>query len=95
LFECDFINKFNFIFKNHGELIRSFDGIFYFILNTLSTDNIDLLAVTLAIIAEIVKDKDNLQILTDLGIVSKISKLNNLVEFFHETKNLQRFSRIG
>jgi hypothetical protein len=51
--------------------------------------------VTLAIIAEIVKDKDNLQILTDLGIVSKISKLNNLVEFFHETKNLQRFSRIG
>ncbi len=95
MFECGFINKFNFIFKNHGELIRLFDGIFYLILNTLSTDNIDLLAVTLAIIAEIVKDKDNLQILTDLEIVSKISKLNNLVGFFHETKNIQRFSGIG
>ncbi|UJR38383.1 hypothetical protein I4U23_031053 [Adineta vaga] len=43
---------------NHGELIRSFDGIFYLILNTLSTDNIDLLCVTLSLIAEI----ENLQL---------------------------------
>ncbi|CAF4514738.1 unnamed protein product, partial [Rotaria sp. Silwood2] len=64
--------------ENHGELIRSFDGVFYLILNTLSTENIDLLAVTLAIIAEIVKDEHNLEILTDLGIVSKISQLNDL-----------------
>ncbi|CAF0944771.1 unnamed protein product [Rotaria sordida] len=64
--------------ENHGELIRSFDGVFYLILNTLSTDNIDLLVVTLAIIAEIVKDEHNLEILTDLGIVSKISQLNDL-----------------
>lgn len=73
---------FIFFVKNHGELIRSFDGIFYLLLNTLSTDNVDLLSVTLAIIAEIIKDKDNLQILTDLGIVSKISQLNNLVNIF-------------
>ncbi|CAF4251461.1 unnamed protein product [Rotaria socialis] len=64
--------------ENHGELIRSFDGVFYLILNMLSTENIDVLAVTLAIIAEIVKDEYNLKILTDLGIVSKISQLNYL-----------------
>ena len=51
------------------------------ILNTLLTENIDLLAVTLAIIAEIVKDEYNLEILTDLGIVTTISQLNNLVRF--------------
>ncbi len=38
--------------------------------------------MTLAIIAEIVKDEYNLQILTDLGITSKISQLNYLVQFF-------------
>jgi hypothetical protein len=65
--------------KNHGELNRSFDGVFYLILNTLSTENIDLLAVTLAIIAEIVKDEYNMEILSDLGVVSKISQLNSLV----------------
>ncbi|CAF1943284.1 unnamed protein product [Rotaria magnacalcarata] len=64
--------------ENHGELIRSFDGVFYLILNMLSTENIDVLAVTLAIIAEIVKDEYNLKILTDLGIVLKISQLNYL-----------------
>ena len=62
--------------------MRSFDGIFYLILNTLSTENIDLLAATLAIIAEIVKDKYNREILTDLGIVSKISQLTYLVCYF-------------
>ncbi len=62
--------------------MRSFAGIFYLILNTLSTENIDLLAVTLAIIAEIVKDEYNREILTDLGIVTKISQLNSLVDFF-------------
>ncbi|CAF4434114.1 unnamed protein product, partial [Adineta steineri] len=65
-------------FKNHGELIRSFDGIFYFILTTLSTENIQLLEVTLGIIAEIVQDEYNLEIFTELGIVSKISQLNSL-----------------
>ena len=70
--------KFLFV-QNHGELIRSFDGIFYFILKTLTTENIDLLAVTLAIIAEIAKDEYNLDILTDLGITTKISQLTNLV----------------
>lgn len=67
------------LFKNHGELIRSFDGIFYFISKSLSTENIQLLTVTLAIIAEIVKDRFNLQIITDLGIPEKISQLNQLV----------------
>ncbi|CAF1569804.1 unnamed protein product [Adineta ricciae] len=61
--------------ENHGELIRSFDGIFYLILQTLSTESIDLLGVTLSIIAEIVKDEYNLEILTDLGIDnSQLSK---------------------
>ncbi|CAF1318528.1 unnamed protein product [Adineta steineri] len=64
--------------ENHGELIRSFDGIFYFILNTLSTENIQLLEVTLGIIAEIVQDEYNSEIFTELGIVSKISQLNSL-----------------
>ena len=65
--------------KNHGELIRSFDGIFYVILNTLSTEHPSLLAITLDLIAEIVRDGDNLQILTDLGVVSRLSQLNDLV----------------
>ncbi|CAF1432411.1 unnamed protein product [Adineta steineri] len=64
--------------ENHGELIRSFDGIFYFILTTLSTENIQLLEVTLGIIAEIVQDEYNSEIFTELGIVSKISQLNSL-----------------
>ena len=64
--------------------MRSFDGVFYLILNTLSTENIDLLAATLAIIAEIVKDKYNREILTDLGIVSKISQLTYLVCYFFD-----------
>lgn len=67
--------------KNHGELIRSLDGIFYLMINMLSKENVDLCAVTLAIIAEIVKDENNLEILTDLGIVDKISQLNYLVDF--------------
>lgn len=65
--------------QNHGELVRSFDGIFYLLLNKLSTDNLDLLSVTLAIIAEIARDQYNLEILTDLGFLSKISQLKQLV----------------
>ena len=53
--------------------------MFYFILNTLSTENVNLLAATLAIIAEIVKDEYNREILTELGMISKISQLTYLV----------------
>ncbi len=81
VWDFSILKKNIFVFKNHGELIRSFDGVFYLILNTLSTENIELLSVTLSIIAELVKDEYNLQILTDLGIVSKISQLNSLVGF--------------
>ena len=63
----------------HGELIRSFDGIFYLILDCLSTENLDLLAVTLALIGEIALDEDNREILTDLGVVAKLSQLTSLV----------------
>ena len=63
----------------HGELIRSFDGIFYLILDCLSTENLDLLAVTLALIGEIAVDEDNREILTDLGVVAKLSQLKSLV----------------
>jgi hypothetical protein len=67
------------ILEAHGQLIRSFDGIFYLILDCLSTDNLDLLAVTLALIGEIARDEDNREILTDLGVVAKLSQLKSLV----------------
>lgn len=73
-FRCDVLSL-----KQNAELIRSFDGIFYFLIENLNTDRIDLLAVTLAIIAEIVRDKDNREIFTDLGVVTKLVELSNFV----------------
>ncbi|CAF0915822.1 unnamed protein product, partial [Didymodactylos carnosus] len=64
--------------ENHGELVRSFDGVFYLLLATLNIEDVHLLAATCAIIAEVVKDSNNLQILTDLGVVYKLSRLPHL-----------------
>lgn len=49
------------------------------LLDTLSTSNLELLAVTLAIVAEVARDEYNREILTDLGVVSKLSQPSALV----------------
>ena len=76
---CNSLLALRVILETRGELIRSFDGVFYLLLDCLATENLDLLAVTLALIGEIARDEDNREILTDLGVVAKLCQLKSLV----------------
>ncbi|TKS87995.1 Armadillo repeat-containing protein 4 [Collichthys lucidus] len=63
--------------KDAGEMVRSLVGGFELIVNLLKSTNNEVLASICAAIAKIAKDKENLAILTDHGVVPLLAKLTN------------------
>lgn len=59
--------------------MRSLIGELGLILNLLKSTNNELLASVCAVITKIAKDKMNLQILTELGIVPLLANITNTV----------------
>lgn len=71
-FRCCFL-------QDAGETVRSLIGELGLILNLLKSSNNELLASVCAVITKIAKDKMNLQILTELGIVPLLANITNTV----------------
>lgn len=65
--------------QDAGETVRSLIGELGLILNLLKSTNNELLASVCAVITKIAKDKMNLQILTELGIVPLLAHITNTV----------------
>lgn len=65
--------------QDAGETVRSLIGELGLILNLLKSTNNELLASVCAVITKIAKDKMNLQILTELGIVPLLANITNTV----------------
>ncbi|XP_037829269.1 armadillo repeat-containing protein 4-like, partial [Kryptolebias marmoratus] len=63
--------------KDAGEMGRSLIGGLELIINLLESTNNELLASICSVIAKIAKDKDNLAVLTDRGVVPLLAKLTN------------------
>lgn len=68
-----------FLLQDAGETVRSLIGELGLILNLLKSTNNELLASVCAVITKIAKDKMNLQILTELGIVPLLANITNTV----------------
>lgn len=60
-------------------MVRSLVGGLELIVNLLKSTNNEVLASICAAIAKIAKDKENLAVLTDHGVVPLLSKLTNTV----------------
>lgn len=74
--------------------MRSLIGELGLILNLLKSTNNELLASVCAVITKIAKDKMNLQILTELGIVPLLANITNTVStpsLFSSIKNEWNF----
>ncbi|XP_039983105.1 outer dynein arm-docking complex subunit 2 [Xiphias gladius] len=66
--------------KDAGEMVRSLVGGLELIVNLLKSTNIEVLASICAAIAKIAKDKENLAVLTDHGVVPLLAKLTNTTD---------------
>ncbi|XP_071341790.1 outer dynein arm-docking complex subunit 2 [Trachinotus anak] len=66
--------------KDAGEMVRSLVGGLELIVNLLKSTNNEVLASICAAIAKIAKDKENLAVLTDHGVVPLLAKLTNTTD---------------
>ncbi|KAM6900499.1 outer dynein arm-docking complex subunit 2 [Xenentodon cancila] len=66
--------------KDAGELVRSLVGGLELIVKLLKSTNKEVLASICAAIAKIAKDKENLAVLTDHGVVPLLAKLTNTTD---------------
>ncbi|XP_035475495.1 outer dynein arm-docking complex subunit 2 [Scophthalmus maximus] len=66
--------------KDAGEMVRSLGGGLELIINLLKSTNNEVLASICAAIAKIAKDKENLAVLTDHGVVPLLAKLTNTTD---------------
>ncbi|XP_044031908.1 outer dynein arm-docking complex subunit 2 isoform X2 [Siniperca chuatsi] len=66
--------------KDAGEMVRSLVGGLELIVNLLKSKNNEVLASICAAIAKIAKDKENLAVLTDHGVVPLLAKLTNTTD---------------
>ncbi|XP_028289055.1 armadillo repeat-containing protein 4 [Parambassis ranga] len=66
--------------KDAGEMVRSLVGGLELIINLLKSTNNEVLASICAAIAKIAKDKENLAVLTDHGVVPLLAKLTNTTD---------------
>ncbi|XP_041817870.1 outer dynein arm-docking complex subunit 2 [Chelmon rostratus] len=66
--------------KDAGEMVRSLVGGLELIVNLLKSTNNEVLASICATIAQIAKDKENLAVLTDHGVVPLLAKLTNTTD---------------
>lgn len=65
-------------------MVRSLVGGLELIVNLLKSTNIEVLASICAAIAKIAKDKENLAVLTDHGVVPLLANLTNTVSTLHK-----------
>lgn len=80
-------------------MVRSLVGGLELIVNLLNTTNNEVLASICASIAKIAKDKENLAVLTDHGVVPLLAKLTNTVSsphltVLHLTVNIQMMKMV-
>ncbi|XP_069007256.1 outer dynein arm-docking complex subunit 2 [Embiotoca jacksoni] len=66
--------------KHAGEMVRSLVGGLELIVNLLKSTNNEVLASICAAIAKIAKDKENLAVLTDHGVVPLLANLTNTTD---------------
>ncbi|XP_068604212.1 outer dynein arm-docking complex subunit 2 [Brachionichthys hirsutus] len=66
--------------KDAGEMVRSLVGGLELIVNLLKSTNNEVLASICAAIAKIAKDKENLAVLTDHGVVLLLAKLTDTTD---------------
>lgn len=71
-------------------MVRSLVGGLELIVNLLKSTSIEVLASICAAIAKIAKDKENLAVLTDHGVVPLLANLTNTVGTLHK-RGLTRF----
>lgn len=72
-------------------MVRSLVGGLELIVNLLKSTNNEVLASICAAIAKIAKDKENLAVLTDHGVVPLLAKLTNTVSTPHCWRQTTRF----
>lgn len=72
-------------------MVRSLVGGLELIVNLLKSTNNEVLASICATIAQIAKDKENLAVLTDHGVVPLLAKLTNTVSTPHCSRQTTRF----
>lgn len=72
-------------------MVRSLGGGLELIINLLKSTNNEVLASICAAIAKIAKDKENLAVLTDHGVVPLLAKLTNTVSAAHRWKQTTTF----
>ena len=65
--------------QDAGEMVRSFVGGLELIVGLLESDDKEVLASVCAAIANIASDEENLAVITDHGVVPKLSSLTNTV----------------
>ncbi|XP_060920838.1 outer dynein arm-docking complex subunit 2 [Labrus mixtus] len=66
--------------KDAGEMVRSLVGGLELIVNLLKSTNTEVLASICAAIAKIARDKENLAVLTDHGVVPLLAKLTDTTD---------------
>ncbi|KAF7658044.1 hypothetical protein LDENG_00018030 [Lucifuga dentata] len=66
--------------KDVGEMVRSFVGGLELIVNLLKSTNNKVLASVCAAIAKIAKDKENLAVISDHGVVPLLAQLTNTTD---------------
>lgn len=74
-------------------MVRSLVGGLELIVNLLKSTNNEVLASICAAIAKIAKDRENLAVLTDHGVVPLLAKLTDTVGSPHCWKQTTRFSK--
>lgn len=72
-------------------MVRSLVGGLELIVNLLKSTNNEVLASICAAIAKIAKDKENLAVLTDHGVVPLLAKQTNTVSAPHCWRQTTRF----
>lgn len=72
-------------------MVRSLVGGLELIVNLLKSTNNEVLASVCAAIAKIAKDKENLAVLTDHGVVPLLAKLIDIVSTPHCWRRTTRF----
>ena len=62
---------------NSGDMVRSFVGGLELICGLLESRDVQVLAAVCFAIANIARDKENLAVITDHGVIEKLSRLAN------------------
>lgn len=69
--------------NDSGEMVRSFVGALDLIVDLLDSEDRDVLSAVCAAIATIAKDQENLAVISDHGVVKKLSKLGKDILFIY------------